>query len=70
MLVGVAFLPLSFSARWNIGILHHKKAKLRNNMRQSVLHTHSSKAIILPLQQVLTGYSSPRYCFVYVLLLK
>ena len=31
MLVGVAFLPL-IPALWNIGILHHKKAKLRKHM--------------------------------------
>ena len=37
MLVGVAFLPLSFPPSGTyLGILHHKKAKLRNNMRQSV----------------------------------
>ena len=34
MLVGVAFLP----PLQNIGILHHKKAKLRKHMRQSVLN--------------------------------
>ena len=37
MLVEVAYLPPSLiSTLWNIGILHHKKAKLRNDMRQSV----------------------------------
>ena len=36
MLVGVAFLPLSFPPSRNIGILHHKKANLRKHMRQSV----------------------------------
>ena len=37
MLVGVASLPPSLiPALWNIAILHHKKAKLRNNIRQSV----------------------------------
>ena len=28
--------PPLIPALWNIGILHYKKAKLRNNMRQSV----------------------------------
>ena len=40
MLVGVAFLPFSFPphmcALWNISILHHEKAKLRKDMRQSI----------------------------------
>ena len=37
MLVGVASLPPSLiPALWNIGILHHKKAKLRKLMRQSL----------------------------------
>ena len=40
MLVGVAFLPPSLiPALQNIGILHHKKAKLRIHMRQSVCYT-------------------------------
>ena len=38
MLVGVASLPPSFPASQNIGILHHKKAKLRKHMRQSVYY--------------------------------
>ena len=33
---GSGFPPFLIPALWNIGILHHKKAKLRNNMRQSV----------------------------------
>ena len=33
---GSGFPPSLIPALWNIGILHHKKAKLRNNMRQSV----------------------------------
>ena len=37
MLVGVSFLLPSFPpALQNIGILHHKKAKLLKHMRQSV----------------------------------
>ena len=37
MLVGVAFLPPSLiPALQNIGVLHHKKAKLRINLQQSV----------------------------------
>ena len=36
MLVGVAFLPTSFPPSRTVGILHHKKAKLRKHMRQSV----------------------------------
>ena len=35
MLVGVASLSL-IPALWNIGILHHNKAKLRKHMSQSV----------------------------------
>ena len=37
MLGGVASLPPSLPSLQNIGILHHKKAKLRIHMRQSVL---------------------------------
>ena len=39
MLVGEAFLPPSRFQ--NMGILHHKKAKLRKHMRQSVLSLYS-----------------------------
>ena len=33
---GSGFPPSLIPALWNIGLLHHKKVKLRNNMRQSV----------------------------------
>ena len=33
---GSGFPPSLIPALWNIGILHHKKAKLRKHMRQSV----------------------------------
>ena len=36
MLLGVGFLPSFIPALQNIGILHHKKAKLRKHMRRSV----------------------------------
>ena len=36
MLVGVAFLPSPIPALQNIGILHHKKAKLPKHLQQSV----------------------------------
>ena len=36
MLVGVAFLPPSYPALRNIGILHYKKAKLSKHLQHSV----------------------------------
>ena len=35
------FPPSFIPALWNIGILHHKKAKLRKHMRQSVVSKQS-----------------------------
>ena len=40
MLVGVTFLPPSFPPSRTYDILHHKKAKLRKHMRQSVCKTY------------------------------
>ena len=36
----LGFPPSLIPTLWNIGILHHKKAKLRKHMRQSVYHEH------------------------------
>ena len=37
---GSGFPPSLIPALWNIGILHHEKAKLRKHMRQSVISIH------------------------------
>ena len=42
---GSGFPPSLIPALWNIGILHHKKAKLRKHMRQSVATTIVSSHI-------------------------
>ena len=36
MLVGVASLPISIPALWNIGILHYKQDKLPKHLQHSV----------------------------------
>ena len=52
MLVGLS--PSFIPALWNIGILHHKKTNLRNNMRQSV-HTFIILTFLIFKVWILTG---------------
>ena len=69
MLVGVAFLPPSFPpVLQNIGILHHKKAKLRKHMRQSVtMNAYVYKAYevgwTIPIHlNFVVKWRNPLYC--------